>query len=100
MVCQTSQRRQAEQADDERAGAAHGVRLDQRAEAPPGQQLRLVRRHLEALRGLEDHGAEGQRGEDAHAADDGGGDCSTVVAGPGQQLTPDQEAPARRPRPR
>ena len=97
VVCQTSQEAQGQQADDERTGGAHDVRVDQRAESPPGQQLRLVRRHLQALSGLEDHGAVGEGREDPYRPDDRGGDGAAMLAATGQQLAPDQEGqPERR----
>ena len=58
-----------EQADHERAGAANGVRVDEGPERPAAQQHRLVRRHLQALRSLEDHGAERQGRHHPHRAD-------------------------------
>ena len=59
----TNQARPVSWPDEQRADRAHGVRVDQGAGGPPAEQRGLPGRHLQALRGLEDDGAQDQRGQ-------------------------------------
>ena len=100
VVCHTSHDAERDQADHERAGAAHGVRVDEGAEAPPGQQLGFVRRHLQALGRLHDQGAEGERGEDAHRSRRPATGCRRRARGgrPAPRRRPGRPARRRPPR--
>ncbi len=82
-----------QQADGEHqwGDAAHGVGPQQGTEPPHPDEGRLVGRDLQALRGLEDDGAEGARGQEARGADDRGAGVGRTAAPPSQDLGGDDE---------
>ena len=84
-------------AEHDRRGGAHEVAVQQRPECPHPDQPRLVGRHLEALRCLEDDRPEEQRRQQPSGVHHGGGHRAAVGKPHREQLGADRDrGPDRR----